>query len=279
MIRALERQEATEGIDDKDDELAPLQKSKTAPTAPSEPSEAGSHGTGISRAFTGTTLVDPSMAVSPESTPSMSSEDTLELAAASPATPKHKREWVPTSNGKARQGSLDRDLKTFSSNPMTFGELNSDTATKPLRSRRLLSSGGEMTTAKEDEPQNVGDVVAYAMKTLSLIRQKEQSARPLRVVRQDPQHAPDDALRKRFQDLVNDELQIRRLNARDWLRVATWWLLKVSTMPPSRRRTLNWLNRRNTTCGWKSRSYLTIVLASASLVVQNRRPTKLILIC
>lgn len=232
MIRALERQEGTEGVADEDDELAPLQKSKTAPTAPPESSDARGHGTGISRAFTGTTLVDPSIAVSPGSTPSMSSEDTSEFAPASPATPKHKRDWVPTSSGKAREGSMDPDVKTFSPNPMTFGERNSDPTTNTLRSRRLPSSGGEMTAAKEDKPQNVGEVVADAMKTLSLIRQKEQSARPLRIVRQDPQHAPDDALKKRFQDLVNDELQIRRLNARDWLRVATWWLLKVSTMVP-----------------------------------------------
>ena len=237
MIKALERQEAIEGAADEDDELAPLQKSKTAPTAPSEPSETDGLGLGISRAFTGTTLVDSSMAVSPESTPSMSSEDTSEFGPASPVTPKHKRNWVQTSPGKVRQSSTERHLKAFTPSPMTSGELSSDPARKPMRSHRLPSSAGESTTTKEEIPQNVGEVVADAMKTLSLIRQKEQSARPLRIVRQDPQHAPDDALKMRFQELVNDELQIRRLNARDWLRVATWWLLKVRILDPSHGRT------------------------------------------
>ena len=227
MIRALERQEASEEGIDEDDDLAPLQKSKTAPTAPYESSDTNSLGTGISRAFTGTTLVDPSNAISPESTPSMSSEDTSDFGPASPATP-NKRDWVQTSTGKTRlgPGSPDRDSKALHTGPV-IGELGSESARKHMRSRRLLSSAGESTTMKEEKPQNVSEVVADAMKTLSLIRQKEQSARPLRIIRQDPQHAPDDTLTMRFQEHVNDELQIRRLNARDWLRVATWWLLKV----------------------------------------------------
>lgn len=51
--------------------------------------------------------------------------------------------------------------------------------------------------------------------------------RPLRVAPQDEIHRPDDELKAKFQDLANDELKIRRLNVRDWLRVATWWLLKA----------------------------------------------------
>ena len=225
MIRALERQEASEEGIDEDDDLAPLQKSKTAPTAPSESSDTNSLGIGISRAFTETTLVDPSTTISPESTPSMSSEDTSDFGPASPVTP-NKRDWVQTSAGKTRPGSLDRDPKALPTGPM-MGELGGDPGRKQTRSRRLPSSAGESSTMKEEKPQNVGEVVADAMKTLSLIRQKEQSARPLRITRQDPQHAPDDTLKKRFQEHVNDELQIRRLNARDWLRVATWWFLKV----------------------------------------------------
>ena len=73
----------------------------------------------------------------------------------------------------------------------------------------------------------VEEAVADARRQLLTVRQREQSSRPLRVVGQDPQRTPDPALSALFQKSANDELQIRRLNARDWLRVATWWLLKV----------------------------------------------------
>lgn len=232
MIKALERQEASEGegIDDEDDQLAPLQKSKTVPTVPPETFDVNGLGLGIKRAVTEDTLVESNMVASPESTPSMSSEDASEVASASPITPRHKRQWTPISTGRARPGgsfSTDRDLKAFAPNAMNPGDLGDDFPQKPTRPRR-----GDTTTARHEKAQNVGEVVADAMKTLSLIRQKEQSARPLRIVRQDPQHTPDQALKMRFQELVDDELKIRRLNARDWLRVATWWLLKVRTMPP-----------------------------------------------
>ena len=229
MIRALERQEAAQETPDDEDELAPLQKSKTAPTvAPSDASDMDV--LGIKRAFTGSTLVEQASNVSPESTPSMSSEEAMELAAASPVTPKHKRNWVHTSTGRARKGSnksIERGLRAFPPSPMASDDTGHEAFRKPPRSRRLQSTGGESTLTDLGKPRDVGEVVADAMKTLSIIKQKEQSARPLRIVRQDPQHQADEALERRFQQLVDDELKIRRLNARDWLRVATWWLLKV----------------------------------------------------
>ena len=226
MIKALERQEASEGeaIDDEDDQLGPLKKSKTVPTVPPETFDANGLGLGIKRTVTEDTLVESNLGASPESTPSMSSEDTSEVAS---GTPRHKKQWTPISTGRARPGgsfSTDRDLKAFAPNTTNSGDLGDDFPQKPTRPRR-----GD--TARYEKVQNVGEVVADAMKTLSLIRQKEQSARPLRIVRQDPQHTPDQALKMRFQELVDDELKIRRLNARDWLRVATWWLLKVRTTP------------------------------------------------
>lgn len=93
-----------------------------------------------------------------------------------------------------------------------------------------MPSASSDTTFKGGKPQDVGEAVAEAIKELSKIRQKEQSSRPLRIVRQDPVHRPDDSLKERFQRLADDELRIRRLNARDWLRVATWWLLKVNPL-------------------------------------------------
>ena len=82
----------------------------------------------------------------------------------------------------------------------------------------------------ERKTRIVEEAVADARRQLLTVRQREQSSRPLKVVSQDPQRAPDPALSALFQKSANDELQIRRLNARDWLRVATWWLLKVLSL-------------------------------------------------
>ena len=218
---------------DEDDQLAPLRKSKTVPTAGSDPSDADDPGLGIGRQSTQTTLVDPDVGASPDSTPSLSSEDASEVTFASPITPKHQRHWIPTTGktGKGGSFSLDRDLKAIPQSP-AHGGVGIDFARTSARPRGLSSLGADSTTTEQGKTQNVDEVVAEAMKTLSLIRQKEQAARPLRIVRQDPQHAPDEALKKRFQQLVDEELKIRRLNAKDWLRVATWWLLKVRMMFP-----------------------------------------------
>ena len=81
------------------------------------------------------------------------------------------------------------------------------------------------STAHKD--QKFDEAIADAMKELSKIRQRELSSRPLRITRQDPERRPDSIISERFQKFANDELKIRRLNVKDWLRVATWWLLKV----------------------------------------------------
>jgi hypothetical protein len=93
-------------------------------------------------------------------------------------------------------------------------------------------SGNGAVSAMDFEPPNILDVVAEAMKELSMIRQKERSARPLRIVPQHKIHRPDSFLQEKFAELAKDELHIRMLNARDWLKVATWWLLKVDIRPP-----------------------------------------------
>ncbi|KAL8706123.1 MAG: hypothetical protein Q9201_000825 [Fulgogasparrea decipioides] len=67
------------------------------------------------------------------------------------------------------------------------------------------------------------EVVAEATREL----QREQSARPLRIVREDPIHKADEDLEARFQQHAKDKLSIRRPNTKDWLIVVTWWLLKV----------------------------------------------------
>ncbi len=254
MIKALERQEASTSVsqaqiqdneeDDEVDELSPLQKARTAPQAGrnGSPGHDGLGVQGLRRAFTGATLVGTMASVSPETTPSTTSEEEMSEF----GSPKMDMEALmskktPTQMGKIRKNSstsMDQSLKAFPPSPRT-SEDNlrgiprsspaGDDLKKP-RSRRIMSTGGESTTKSNgigSKAPEVVDVVAEAMQELARVRQKEQSARPLRIVRQDPVHRPHDTLTKRFQELADDELKIRRLNARDWLRVATWWLLKA----------------------------------------------------
>ena len=86
MIKALERQEAstsfsqTQNQDDGDDQvdgLTPLQKARTSPSGGRNRSmEIDGLGVqGLGRAFTGTTLTENMTSVSPETTPSITSEE------------------------------------------------------------------------------------------------------------------------------------------------------------------------------------------------------------
>ena len=74
---------------------------------------------------------------------------------------------------------------------------------------------------------DMAETVTAVMKEIQLNRQCRHASRPLMVEPQDPQHRPDDEFRKMFKAQKDTELQNGRHNARDWLRVATWWLLKV----------------------------------------------------
>lgn len=75
--------------------------------------------------------------------------------------------------------------------------------------------------------RNVVEAVASAMHQLHQLRLQEQGARPIRYEPQNQTHKPDADTIKIFEVSVNEELRIRRLVTRDWLRVATWWLLKA----------------------------------------------------
>lgn len=226
-MKALERQEASQATSETvDDTTSPLTRSKTTPVESSEFPEADGLGLqGMQRRFTGATLVDRAVTASPESTPSMSEEDTSEFGVVMKPTPVPPRK-TPWSTGKPRR-SVSNVVEAFPPSPMVSEDGNSESPKKSLNDRTPALSGEP--TVKGGNAPNVLEVVAEAMKELSKIRQREQSQRPLRIVPQDPVHRPDDSLRNKFQELANDELKVRRLNARDWLRVATWWLLKVIT--------------------------------------------------
>lgn len=254
MIRALERQEASSSSQsqgqetDEIDDLAPLKKVRTAPQARAETPEANGLGLqGLQRAFTGTTLVDNPRSPSPESAPSMSEDDLSEYSSPRIAQDTSIRRKPVSPMMRTRQDSApsayhagpDPRLKPYPPSPRVSEDYPSDLPRTPdsndvkkPRSKRLPSTdqGSPVKSngyASKGNAHIVDDAVAEAMQELAKARQKDQSSRPLRVVRQDPLHTPHDALKERFQQLADDELKIRRLNAKDWLRVATWWLLKA----------------------------------------------------
>lgn len=225
LTKALERQEASEAADEQsDDTSSPLKRSRTNPAELHEFAEANGLGLrGMQRQFTDITLVDRT--ASPESTPSLSEEDALDLGVATrPTAVSPRRASKP--DGKSRRSvSNTIDSRPFPPNNKIFdAEISGTTRT---RSSGSLSIANGEPSVKGGNAPNVLEVVAEAMKELSRIRQREQSQRPLRIVPQDPVHRPDDSLREKFQESVNDESKVRSSNARDWLRVATWWLLKV----------------------------------------------------
>lgn len=74
---------------------------------------------------------------------------------------------------------------------------------------------------------DVMEAVESAMQQLQQVRLREQSLRPLRFEPQDKFHKPDADINKELERSAYDELKVRRLNTRDWLLVAVWWLLKV----------------------------------------------------
>lgn len=103
-----------------------------------------------------------------------------------------------------------------------IGENNSDFQEK----QSMDKSSDSIST--EFGHSNVMEAVTSAMHQLRQIRLQEQLSRPIRYEPQDQLHIPSPEIMKKFESSVNDELRIRRLITRDWLRVATWWLLKVN---------------------------------------------------
>ncbi|KAI3144139.1 hypothetical protein CBS147326_1143 [Penicillium roqueforti] len=73
------------------------------------------------------------------------------------------------------------------------------------------------------------EAVTPAMQHLRDVRHQEHISRPIRFEPQNKLHRPTAETLKTFKASVNDGLQIIRLATRDWLRVATWWLLKART--------------------------------------------------
>ncbi|KAJ5225670.1 hypothetical protein N7468_006895 [Penicillium chermesinum] len=95
-----------------------------------------------------------------------------------------------------------------------------------VQEKQSLGKGSD-SSVTEFGPNNVTEAVSSVMQQLQQVRLQEQAARPLRYVPQNKIHKPDPEVARAFQSSVNEELQVRRLITRDWIRVATWWLLKA----------------------------------------------------
>ncbi|CAI7638003.1 unnamed protein product [Penicillium crustosum] len=76
---------------------------------------------------------------------------------------------------------------------------------------------------------HVIEAVTSAIQHLHDVRYQEHLSRPIRFEPQNQLHKPTAETLKIFEASVNDGLQITRLTTRDWLRMATWWLLKART--------------------------------------------------
>ncbi|KJK60629.1 hypothetical protein P875_00053158 [Aspergillus parasiticus SU-1] len=95
-----------------------------------------------------------------------------------------------------------------------------------LQEEPFLDDGTESPGSELDNTA-VTSAVATAMQQLQQVQIRETILRPLRYVPRDKHHQPDPQLMRSFDDLVEDELRIKRLSTSDWLRVAVWWLLKA----------------------------------------------------
>lgn len=92
--------------------------------------------------------------------------------------------------------------------------------------KQVANYGGGIGYNYDGHPR-VTEAVTSAMQHLHHVRHQEQISRPIRVESQNQLHRPPPEILKLFETSVRYEMQIRRLIAKDWLRVATWWLLKV----------------------------------------------------
>lgn len=127
------------------------------------------------------------------------------------------------------QGRFDTPVKKarqFSLNSARGRERSPSPMAYQRDSQQSLSKQKEITTIYEPS-LDIDKAVGEAMGKLLEVRQRDQVSRPLRVVTQSSEHTPSDILKISFQESIDHETRMRTLNVREWLRVGTWWLLKV----------------------------------------------------
>lgn len=170
--------------------MPPLVRAGSAPASALDPEDPYIHQ--LSRQFTGSTLIS-----------------------------------VPTGRPHQSSGlSVDHDWKNFPPSPLSSDSGYQDNSRKSF-SRKSTVVGSEGTPPQTGTP-DLEEVVEDAMQELFRARQKDHTAKPLRIRPQDPVHRPSESVKQIFEELARDEMDYRRPNARELLRLGTWWLLKVS---------------------------------------------------
>ena len=167
------------------------------------------------RRYTGSTLLpDPSMVMSADS-PSLSDDSYFGLVGPSKTLPRS----LSVSTKKIRPTSSSNVSSWTPPSPRTSED-------EPLPQYKSRQTSAVNNEPSEDDT-DLKAVLEYAVVELAKIRQKERQARPLKVPDQNSIPHPDLELRSRFDESVT-ELEYRKLNTKDWLRVGTWWLLKAT---------------------------------------------------
>ncbi|KAI9669583.1 MAG: hypothetical protein M1817_004626 [Caeruleum heppii] len=211
MVNALERQQAVTEDD------TTLTRQETTSTTDTEVKP-------LQREMTGLTIANGAH-TSPRSTPSLMDDDPSESGSSN-----YKPENTPTQGYRkqSQSSTLFKD-RPPSPRPSEDGtDLRKRSVSGYVKPPPRTSVADSIApTSPDADPSSVAEVVAEAMKEVSRIRQREQASRPLRIALRDEAHRPDDDIIKIFDEAAKDEMKVRRLNARDWLRVATWWLLKA----------------------------------------------------
>ena len=217
MAKALERQEAA---NDDANELTPLTRSTLSRTGYLDPDAIG----GIQRQSTGFTLVDRQAPTLQESS-SASEEEGSEFGISITSSPSPRKASIPIPKKSSRRSQLGYGREA----PVSVsGRTSAETVFRDVRKRSVSDfSSRDGDFGRSGKSLDLADVVTDAMQELSMIRQKEQSSKPLKIRPQDPVHRPDESLKTHFESDASDEMQYRKLNTKDWLRVATWWVLKA----------------------------------------------------
>lgn len=102
-----------------------------------------------------------------------------------------------------------------------FGEDNPD-----IQERHNVDQSKSSSNTEFDRSSLMQNLTS-AIHEHSQVQLQEQPARPIRYEPQNQTHKPDIDTVKIFEASIAEELQIRKLDTRDWFGVARWWLLKA----------------------------------------------------
>lgn len=108
------------------------------------------------------------------------------------------------------------------------------------RSKRRLTTGSAIANPGIHNGEGIGSglpaneesTAELVASVLRIIKEKETLRRPLRHGRaRIKNHQPNEDLAAKFEEHVNDELashnRLSTFTTKKWLRISTWWLLKV----------------------------------------------------